>query len=329
MKQDPVLNFLRENKDRFISGEEISKKLKVSRAAIWKEMQTLRHLGYEIEAQPHLGYRLLGIPDKLFSDEIAYKLKTEIIGKIIYSYEELDSTNNSAFSLGEQGAKEGVCVLSEYQKKGRGRLGRSWASPKGKNILLSILIRPAISPGTASKITLVAAVSIIKTCRKITGETLGIKWPNDIVHQSDKVGGILTEMSAEIDRVNFVVVGIGVNVNSEKKELPPGATSLKEMMGKEISRVEFTRELLRDFEQDYLRFKAGDFENLAREWEDFSATSGRRVMTRVSGRKIQGEALGIDENGALWIRKDNGLQEKITAGDIQHLGFASKKYEKR
>ena len=319
MKQDLVLNFLREENEHFLSGEEISKKLKVSRAAVWKEMQALRRLGYEIEAQPHLGYRLVKIPDKLYADEISYKLPTQMIGKRIYSYETLDSTNDAAWKLGEEGVPEGVCILAEHQKKGRGRLGRSWASPKGKNILLSILVRPVLAPTTIAKITLMSAVSIIKTIRQITGKTLGIKWPNDILYKNKKVCGILTEMSAEADRVKFVVIGIGVNINSDTKELPSGSIALKEIMGKEIPRVEFARQLFIEFEKDYLLLKKGRFETLAKDWEEFSVTSGRRVVAHLLGREVQGEAVGIDSDGALWIRKDNGLQEKITAGDIEHL----------
>ena len=319
MKQDLVLNFLREEKECFLSGEEISRKLKVSRAAVWKEMESLRRLGYEIEAQPHLGYRLVKVPDKLYADEISYKLPTQIIGKKIYSYETLDSTNDAAWTLGEEGAPEGTCILAEHQKKGRGRLGRSWASPKGKNILLSILVRPVLAPTDIAKITLMSAVSVIKTVQQVTGKTLGIKWPNDILYKNKKVCGILTEMSAEADRVKFVVIGIGININSEAKELPSGSVSLREITGREISRIEFARQLFLEFETDYLLLKKGRFGPLAKDWEEFSVTSGRRVVAHLLGRKVQGEAVGIDPDGALWIRKDNGLQEKITAGDVEHL----------
>lgn len=318
MKNTVVLDFLRENQGHFISGEEISRKLKVSRSAVWKEMQTLRDLGYTIEAQPHLGYRLSNIPDKMFADEITYGLKTKFIGKKIFSYDTLDSTNDAAFRLGEQGMEEGACVFAEYQKKGRGRLGRSWVSPKGENLILSVLLRPLLPPTEASKMTLAAAVSVIQTIRKTSGKTLGIKWPNDIVCGHKKVGGILTEMSAEVDRVNFVVVGIGLNINSSHKELPKGSTSLKEIVGREVSRISFARDLLEQLEKDYLVLKKGHFEALAKEWEDFSVVSGRRVSARVSGRKIEGEAMGIDKDGALWIRKDDGLQERIMAGDIEY-----------
>src|SRR3989338_3384558 len=294
MKQDLVLNFLREENEHFLSGEEISKKLKVSRAAVWKEMQALRRLGYEIEAQPHLGYRLIGIPDKLYADEITHQLKTRIIGRQVSSYETLDSTNDAAWKLGEDGAAEGACVLSEVQKKGRGRLGRTWDSPKGKNILLSILTRPILAPASIAKITLMAAVSVIKTIQQTTGKTLGIKWPNDIVYQNKKVCGILTEMSAEADRIKFVIIGIGINVNASSKELPPGSVSLKEITGKEMPRVEFTRQLLEELEEDYLRLKNGDFEGLAKDWEDFSVTSGHRIRVNLFGRETEGEAVGID-----------------------------------
>ncbi len=319
MKEEKVLNFLRGTKHEHVSGEEISKKLGVSRSAVWKEIENLRHLGYHIDAEPHRGYRLIAVPDKMFADEIAYGLGNKLIGTKIFSYETLDSTNDAAFKLGEQGVAEGACVFSEHQKKGRGRLGRSWVGPKGKSILLSVLLRPKIAPSQAAKITLTAAVSLVKAVKKMTGQTLGIKWPNDIVHKDKKVCGILTEMSGEADRLNFVVVGIGVNVNSSSKDLPPGSASLKEVAGYELSRVTVAQEFLRQLELDMAHLKKGLFSDLAKDWEEFSATTGRRVTATLLDRKIHGLATGIDSDGALWIRKDNGLQEKIISGDIQHL----------
>ncbi len=318
MKTDAILDFLRQ-KDVFVSGEEISKKLGVSRAAVWKEMRSLRKIGYKIEAQPRSGYRFLSAPDKMFADEITRGLETKVIGRPIYSYDELDSTNTAVFRLGEQGIKEGVAVFSEYQKTGKGRLGRSWESPKGKNILFSVLLRPGLAPTEVSKVTLTAALSVIKAVKKIIRAELSIKWPNDILCGEEKICGILTEMSAEADRVNFVVLGIGINVNSDKKSLPPGATSLFEITKKPVDRKELARKILMELEKDYTRLKEGRFEQIAREWEEHSSTSGKRVVAMLLGRKIQGQAMGIDQEGALWIRKDNGLQEKITAGDIRHL----------
>jgi BirA family biotin operon repressor/biotin-[acetyl-CoA-carboxylase] ligase len=319
MNSNSVLDFLRKNREIFVSGEEISRKLGVSRSAVWKEIESLRNLSYEIQAQPHLGYRLESVPDKMFADEISFGLDTRVIGRPIFSYEELDSTNDAVFKLGQQGIKEGACVFAEHQKKGRGRLGRTWVSPKGKNIILSILLRPLMAPTEASKITLTAAVSVIKTIRNITGKKLGIKWPNDIFYGDKKAGGILTEMSAETDRLNFVVLGLGINVNSSFRELPQGSISLKEIEKAPVSRLEFSRQLLKNLDLDYACLKAGQFEKLAKEWEDFSVTSGKRVMALAQGKKIEGLATGIDAEGALWIRQDNGFQQKIIAGDIQHL----------
>lgn len=319
MKPSEILDLLRENKSSYFSGEEISRKLKVTRSAVWKEIQSLRKLGYEIEAQPHLGYRLLSVPDKMFVDDLAHGLKTNFIGRQIFSYEELDSTNDAVFHLGEEGAKEGVCVFAEYQKKGRGRLGRHWESPKNKNLILSVLLRPLLLPQDASKLTLACAVSTVRAILKFTGKKMGIKWPNDIYFQNKKVGGILTEMSAESDRINFIVVGIGINVNSASSELPKNSISLKEIVGEPLNRLEFAKHLLMELEADYMKIKNSEFGALAKDWEDFSVTSGRRVLATLFGKKIEGQAVGIDRDGALWIRQDNGLQEKIVAGDVEHL----------
>lgn len=257
--------------------------------------------------------------DRILPDELSSELGTRFIGRRLYSYEALDSTNDTAWKLGAEGLPEGVCIFAEFQKKGRGRLGRSWTSPRGKNLLFSILLRPRLSPNEVSKITLTTAVSVVKVIGRFTGKDCGIQWPNDVLFERKKVCGILTEMSTESDRVKFVVVGIGVNVNAAGRELPARATSIKEMTGKAVPRRVFAKKLLEQIESDYLRLKKGLFHEIAREWEDYSVTSGRRVIATVFGRKIQGQASGIDEDGALWIRKDNGLQEKITSGDIEHL----------
>jgi len=319
MKNDSVLHFLRANRTHFLSGEEISRRLKVSRSAVWKEIQTLRHLGYEIEAQPHWGYRLAQIPDKLFADELSVELDTGIVGRAILSYEQLDSSNDAVFKLGEQGQAEGACIFAEFQKKGRGRLGRVWEAPKGKNILFSCLLRPKIAPSQAAKITLMVALSVVKTIRSHTGKSVGIKWPNDIVYDEKKCCGILTEMSAELDRVNFIVVGVGLNVNAENEELPKGAASMKSLTGKSYNRVEIARDLLRRIDADYARFRSGHAKELADEWEEYSATSGRRVTATLLDRTLHGQALGIDADGALWIRTDSGLQERIVTGDVTHV----------
>lgn len=318
-KMDEVLVFLRRSKDQFVSGEDISQSLKVSRAAVWKEIQSLRALGYEIEALSNTGYRLTGRPDKLFSDEISEGLGTSIIGKKIFSYESLDSTNDAVFKLGEEGLPEGAVVFAEEQKKGRGRLGRTWESPKGRSVLFSYLLRPNFTPSQISRITLVTALSIARALKTLTGVDVGIKWPNDILFEGKKLCGILTEMSAETDRIKFVVVGAGINLNSRPEELPPGATSIFAVSGKKVDRIQLCQVLLREIEKDYLRLKKVDFSEIAREWEENSVTTGKRVVAKLLDRKIEGQAVGIDQDGALWIRKDNGIQERVLSGDIEHL----------
>lgn len=318
-REDVVLACLREKQGRFVSGEEIAGRLKVTRAAVWKEIRALRELGYGVDSEPGRGYRLSRIPDKMFPDEITQGLKTRVIGKNIFCYGEVDSTNDVAHRLGETGTKEGACVFAEHQKKGRGRLGRSWEAPKGKNVLLSVLLRPLLPPAEVPRLTLAASIAVARAIERMTGVRPGIKWPNDVLIGEKKVCGILTEMRAEVDRVKYVVLGVGLNANASAKELPEGATSLKEATGKSVHRPTLARALLQELEAEYARLREGRFEDIAREWEEYTVTSGRRVTATVSGRKIHGQAAGIDLDGALWIRRDNGLQERVTAGDIQHL----------
>lgn len=317
--EDKVLRVLKSSADGYVSGEELSKRLDVSRSAVWKEIQNLREMGYQIEAQPHSGYRFLAAPDRLFADEIQWGLGTEFVGKRIFSYEELDSTNDVAWKLGEEGLPEGTCVFAEYQKKGRGRLGRSWAAPKNKSLLFSVLLRPKLSPQELPRLTLAAALSVTRAVKEAAGVEVGIKWPNDILYKEKKLCGILTEMSAETDRVRFVVLGIGLNVNTRAKDLLPGATSLREITGEDIPRVALAQSILRELEKDLVRLKKKQFDALSEEWEEHSETTGKRVVATLLDRSVQGQATGIDRDGALWIRTDSGLQEKIISGDIKHL----------
>jgi len=317
--QDAVLACLRDKQGCFVSGQDLAGRLKVTRAAVWKEVTALRKLGYGIQSEAGRGYKLTHIPDKMFADEITCGLKNRIIGRELFCYREVDSTNDIAHRLGENGTKEGACVFAEYQKKGRGRLGRSWVAPKGKDVLLSVLLRPILPPSEVPRLTLAVSIAVARAIKRETGVKAGIKWPNDVLIGEKKVCGILTEMSAEVDRVKYVVIGIGVNANTAAKDLPEGAASLRGVTGKDIHRPEFARTLLAELETEYTRLKEGRYEDIAKEWEEYTVTSGRRVTATVSGRKIQGHAVGIDLDGALWIRRDNGLQERVIAGDIQHL----------
>lgn len=319
MKKTSVLDLLRQSAEHFLSGEDMASQLGVSRSAVWNQIHDLQKLGYRIEARTHAGYRLLGVPDKLFADEMAWELGTRVLGRRIFSYEDIESTNDAVFRLGEQRAPEGVTVFAEHQNKGRGRLGRRWHCPRGKGILFSYLLRPSLSPSQIPQVTLVTALSVVRAIRAECGLECGIKWPNDIVYEERKLCGILTEMSAEQDRVNFVVVGIGLNVNGIPAQVPDGPASLKGILKREISRVTLAKTLLRHIDRDYLAWKAQDGVDFVEEWERASVTTGRRVTARTNERVIQGQATGIDRDGALWIRTDSGLQERILAGDVDHV----------
>lgn len=313
--QTQIIEFLKKS-ETYLSGEEISQSLKISRAAIWKYMQELRGLGYDIVAVPHLGYKLVSCPDKLFPQEIQLDLGTKIFGKKIVYHETVSSTMDIAFQRALERAPEGTVVCAEHQTKGRGRLGRTWASPKGKGIYMSVILRPKFSPLEVAKVTLLAAVSACEALQKITDLKALIKWPNDILIDGKKCAGILTELSAETDQVKFVIVGMGINVNSVKNHLPLGATSLKEESQKEFSRIKILQEVLRDMEKWYLRLEQEGFLPVVERWKELSLTLHQRVRVSDADGFIEGLAIDLDQDGGLLIRKDSGMVVKKMAGDV-------------
>lgn len=316
---EKILKILRTHADRFVSGEDLARKLSLSHTTVARDIHKLREQGYDIQAQPHLGYKLAALPDKLLACEIVWRLNTRIIGKEVLSYNVVDSTNTVAFSLAEKGAKEGTVVFAEGQTKGRGRLGRSWTSPKSKGIYLSLVLRPEIGPEKASLITLLAAVSCAETIRKVCGLPALIRWPNDILVNNKKVCGILTEMQTENSKIKFIILGIGINVNTPIGKLPQGASSLREEAGKEkrqFSRLELARELLRQFDKEYLSFQHKGRAKLIAQWKNLSALSGKRVKVFLPGKTIEGQAQDIDEQGALIVRLDSGFKQHVVAGDV-------------
>jgi len=303
----------------YISGEELSRICDISRAGIWKHIQELKHDGYDIEAVPNLGYRFVAPPDKLLPEEIKSGLDTKIIGKNIYHYDVVSSTMDTAFKLALESLDEGTVVCAESQHAGRGRLGRSWVSPKSKGIYLSVILRPHFSPNETPRLTLLTALAVCEAIKKTTGLDCQIKWPNDILVNEKKVGGILTELNAEMDRTKFVILGIGVNVNTKKSFLPSGATSLKEEKTEAVSRIELTREILRQIDHLYLLFQKEGFSAILEKIKHLSSTLNKRVKAISQGKEIEGQAADIDKDGALLIRRDSGFIEKIYTGDIIRL----------
>jgi BirA family transcriptional regulator, biotin operon repressor / biotin---[acetyl-CoA-carboxylase] ligase len=316
--QGKIIQFLKQA-EGYMSGEDMSNQLKISRAAVWKYIDQLRQDGYDIAAVPHLGYKLESSPDKLLTHEIQFGLKTKIMGQQVVSLETVSSTMDEAFKLGMDGAPEGTIVCAEAQTKGRGRLGRGWVSPKGKGIYFSLILRPKFAPSQMAQLTLMTAVALSEALEKSAGIKAQIKWPNDILCGSKKLAGILTESRAEMDQVKFVVVGIGLNVNAESKHLVPEATSLKMETGKHFNRVEVLQEFLSSFEYWYAKLNRGRFDDVLDEWKKRAATLKKRVRITDAGGFIEGTAIDLDHDGGLLIRQDSGAIVKKMAGDVVQL----------
>ena len=315
-----ILELLGQHPEQYVSGEEISRQLAVSRTAIWKHMQTLKQAGYEIESHPRLGYRLKTRPDLLLPYEIRDILRTKIVGqKEIYYFADVESTNTEAKKQANLGCPEGSISLSEAQTKGRGRLSRSWFSPSGKGIWLSVVFRPPFNPHDAPKCTLMAAVAVTKAIQSMTGIECGIKWPNDILYQGKKIVGILTEMNAEIDAINYIVIGMGINVNIKQQDFPDelteSATSLSVVAGHTISRLSLLNAVLVELEQAYEEVVQYGFSKMLDEWRKLSITLGKKVNVIGSGKEFSGTAVDIDHDGGLLVQTEAGI-ERVLAGDV-------------
>jgi len=315
--KNKVLNYLKE-KNEFISGQAISKALKVSRTAVWKYIKQLQKDGYAVEAISRRGYKLSGSPDKIFPDLVRKGLKTKIFGREIVYFESVDSTMNEAARLAIQGAKEGVVVCAETQIHGRGRLGRSWVSAQGKGIYFSVILRPRVILAEASCLTLVFAVAVCQAIRLVTGLDTKIKWPNDILIGQKKVVGILTELNAELDRIHFIILGVGINVTGQISSLLANATSLEKEAGQKVSRVFLLQEILRQMEKYYQLFHAQGFAPVAGAWRSLSATLNTQVKVVELNKATEGLAMDIDNQGALLIKEKNGAIIRKVSGDVVH-----------
>ena len=318
--KDKILEKLILSKGKRVSGENLAHELSVSRTAIWKHIKALRDEGYMIDSSTNLGYSLMNTPDTLTPGNIKAGLKTGVIGKDIKYFKETESTNITAREMAGS-VEEGTVVIAESQTGGRGRLGRKWLSPEG-GIWLSIILKPKMQPSYAPRITILAGVSVAKTIRSF-GLPAKIKWPNDILINGKKVCGILTEIEAEIDMIEYCVVGIGIDANVDTESFPEeirdSSTSLKKELGHEINRVDFVRKLLSEFEALYLKFQKDGFPSILEEWRNMSATIGEWVKITTQSKTIYGEAIGVDNEGALILETDEGKLEKIVAGNCEHL----------
>ncbi len=322
MLDEDILRLLRKHPSVFLSGEEISHRLKVTRTAVWKRVKHLRTLGYEIEALTRSGYRLIRSPDLLTPSEVKPILRTKWMGKKIHYFHTIDSTNSMAYQLALKGAREGEVVIAESQKKGRGRLGRHWFSPPSLNLYLSVILRPKIPPHQASLITLMAAVATADAIQKFSGLLPLIKWPNDILLRNRKVAGLLNEIHSEMDRIHFVILGIGVNLNMDEKmfskEIRAVATSLKKEMGQTISRKAFLQSLLQELEEGYAIFLKEGGTAVLKAWRERAQIKGRKIKVTSFGETLVGIAVDVDSDGALILKTEDGSQKRIVAGDIEY-----------
>ena len=315
-----ILSALRENASG-VSGAELAEQLGISRAAVWSHIDELRRLGYDILAGPHFGYRITGEPDALLADDLLARLgKSRVIGRDIHVFEQTTSTNDVVEKLARDGVREGVVVFAESQTRGRGRLGRKWVSPARRGLWFSILLRPNLRPQETTQLTVASATALRRAIFSQTRLRVEIKWPNDILIGGKKAAGILTELSAELDRVRHVILGIGIDVNQDTQEFPADlrktATSLKIENGESLSRAALATAALRELDNEYSRIGAGRFSEIAAEWMEHCTTIGKDVTVQIGDRKIRGRAESLDDDGALILRTEHGRLQRITGGDV-------------
>lgn len=309
--RNQLLRLLLEKKSDYLSGEEISRLLGISRAAIWKQIEELRKEGYQIEAKQRSGYRLVYRPDRVAPEEIYPHLQTRHFGKTIRFSFSTPSTQILAHEWAREGAEEGAVVIAEEQTAGKGRLGRSWHSPPGTGIWMSLVLRPSIPIQAASHLTLLASLGVKEGIEAQVPVPITIKWPNDLLIRGKKVCGILTEMRGDLDAIDYVILGIGINVNLSKEifpeELQKKATSLMIEAGKHIHRASLVASILKCLEDRYQQYLAEGFAPIREKWEQASQLVGKTITAHTFQGSVNGVVLGMNEHGALLIQTENGV----------------------
>ncbi len=307
-----------------ISGQTLCESLHVSRTAVWKAINQLRDEGYEIESAPGRGYRIASRPDTVSPREIQSRLHTKWAAQTVYFYESIGSTNNEAQRLFESGAPAGTLVVAETQNEGKGRRGRSWVTPAGSAIAMSLLLKPDIPPRRAPMLTLVMGMAVASACQKTCGVSFGIKWPNDVVFDGKKICGILTEMSCEVDYINDVVIGVGINTGVDEfpPELANKAISMHEITGTRPSRAALIDLCMEEFERYYEIFlKTGDFSFLKQEYNDILLGKNEKVRIQSPSGEWEGILMGINDMGELMVRRQDGNMEAVYAGEVSVKGI--------
>ena len=317
-----ILKLLRKA-DGYVSGQQICEQLDVSRTAVWKVIRQLKEEGYQIEAVRNRGYRIVEVPDVLTGEELKSLMQTQWAGRNIVYYPETDSTNLRIRELGDAGAPHGTLAVADMQTAGRGRRGRTWESPPGSSIYMSILLRPDIIPGAAPMLTLVMACSVAEGISDCENVDVRIKWPNDVIAGGKKLVGILTEMSTQIDYINHVTIGVGINVNMTEfpENIRDTSTSLRLETGHKVRRAPLIAAIMKRFEENYAVFlKTQDMSGLMEKYSGMLINLDRDVLVLGAEDSYKAHALGIDRQGELIVRREDGTEEKIYAGEVSVRG---------
>ena len=317
-----VLSFFQTHDSEYLSGQDLSDVLKISRVAVWKHIKKIQTLGYKIESKQKLGYRLVDDTEKLLPWEIIRDLKTENIGKRVYYFEELDSTQNFAQQIAADKKENGTIVIAEKQTSGRGRLDRKWTSPKG-GIWFSLIIHPKFDVSSSTLIPILSAVALSKSIKKILGVETEVKWPNDIILNGKKVAGILVDASVQANNIDYLILGIGINFDIDTKKLEKrlsktpnfyGVDSLRGNNNKTPPKI-LLKEFLFQFEKNLSSLDKGEKAKIVKEWTKKAAGIGRKITINTSSGKISGISQGIDTDGALKIKTRKKI-ERVLVGDV-------------
>lgn len=316
--RNEILDYFRKADGNFVSGQQISKDLHVSRTAIWKHINVLKERGYIFESSTRKGYRLIYAPNLLTPLEIDSALHTETFGRHVVYLESTQSTNEEAKKIAREGAEEGTIVVAEEQITGHGRLARGFYSPLAKGIWFSLILRPKFFPMEASKCTLLAAVGVCRGIRRMGLADAGIKWPNDILVHGKKLVGILTLMSASMEKIDYIIMGIGINTGIKKNEFPEdfreGATSFLNE-GINVSRKDLLAAILGELEKEYSIAQDEGFDKVLDDWRALSVTLGQEVRVIFGDDSYTGKAVDIDRDGCLLVNTGSEVK-RVIAGDV-------------
>ncbi len=319
---DKIVTLLKSHKSEFLSGEKLSQTLALSRAAVWKNIKKLKSLGYKIESRPKIGYRLRKKTDLLFPWEISDGLQTDIIGRKIYYFDRIDSTQNFALELAQKPHENGSVVIAQRQTQGRGRLNRKWISPKG-GIWMSILLRPNFEPSYTSLFPMATSLALAVSMEKTLNVKTELKWPNDITINGKKVAGILIDASIESNKIDYLIIGIGINfkinpgtISKSIRQKNYGITTLvkKDQDG---NPVELIQQFLLELEETYNKVMINSVGTIRKEWMKRSSTIGKNVTATTTTGTMKGKAVGIDKTGALLLSNKGNIQ-RLLAGDITY-----------